>query len=94
MQTKNIVRIALVTAFILLIPMVAMLFTDELNWKPADFVVAGVLLFGTGLALEFIARKLTSPVRRIISGAVIVAMVLIVWAELAVGIVGTPFAGS
>ena len=94
MQTKNIVRIALVTAFILLIPIVAMLFTDEVNWKLADFVIAGSLLFGTGLALEFMARKLASPVKRIISATAIVAMVLIIWAELAVGIVGTPFAGS
>jgi len=94
MQTNNIIRTVLVTAFMLLIPLVAMLFTDDVNWKLVDFVVAGVLLFGTVIALELIARKLTSPVKRVISGVAIVAMVLIIWAELAVGIAGTPFAGS
>jgi hypothetical protein len=94
MQTKNIARIVLVTAFMLLIPLAAMQFTDDVNWKLADFVVAGVLLFGTGIALELSAKKLTSPVKRVISAVAIVAMVLIIWAELAVGIAGSPFAGS
>jgi hypothetical protein len=50
-------RVALVTAFVLLMPLVAMQFTDEVDWGVADFVAAGVLLGGTGLLLEQAARK-------------------------------------
>jgi hypothetical protein len=39
-QNKNIIRIALATAFILLIPLLAMQFTDEVNWDLADFIRA------------------------------------------------------
>lgn len=91
---NNIIRIALITAFILLIPLIAMQFTDEVNWNPGDFVVAGVLLFGAGLAYEFFARKGHSTSYKVMIGVVIAAILLLVWMELAVGIFGTPFAGS
>ena len=61
---------------------------------PGDFVVMGILLFGTGLAIEFAAKKLTNPVYRVAAIIVIVAALLLIWAELAVGLIGTPFAGS
>jgi hypothetical protein len=51
------VRIALVTACILLVPLVAMQITDEVDWGVADFVLAGVLLGGSGLLLELAVRK-------------------------------------
>jgi hypothetical protein len=54
---RSAVRVALVTAFVLLLPLVAMQFTDEVDWGLADFVFAGVLLGGTGLLLELAARK-------------------------------------
>jgi hypothetical protein len=94
MQIRFIVRIALGAAFILLIPLVAMWFNDGVIWNLGDFVIAGVLLFVTGLALGLIAKKLTNPVNRVMTGAAIVAVLLIIWAELAVGILGTPFSGS
>jgi hypothetical protein len=51
------VRVALATAFILLLPLVAMQVTDEVDWGLADFVLAGALLAGSGLLLELAARK-------------------------------------
>jgi hypothetical protein len=50
-------RVALATTCILLLPLVAMQFTDEVDWGVADFVFAGVLLGGSGLLLELAARK-------------------------------------
>jgi hypothetical protein len=71
-----------------------MLFTSEVNWSLFDFVVAGVLLYGTGLVLELILRKGRSTKQRIIAAVILFVVLFLVWAELAVGIFGTPFAGS
>jgi hypothetical protein len=50
-------RVVLATAFILLLPLVAMQLTDEVQWDLADFVVAGALLGGTGLLLHALAAS-------------------------------------
>ena len=87
-------RSALGTVLILLIPLVAMQFTDEVVWDLTDFAVAGVLLFITGLVLTFTTKRCKKPAHRIIATVVIVGILLLVWAELGVGIFGTPWAGS
>jgi hypothetical protein len=94
MQIKIIIRIVLITAFILSIPFVAMRFTDEVVWNRADFVIAGVLMFGSGLAFAIIVKMLANPKIRVISTVAILGVLILAWAELAVGIFGTPFAGS
>jgi len=81
-------------AVLLLIPYGAMRFTDEVNWTPIDFITAGVLLLGTGLACEFVLRIVKKAPYRIVICAAILFMLFIIWAELAVGIIGTRFAGS
>jgi hypothetical protein len=43
--------VAVVTGLILLIPLVAMQFTNEVNWSVTDFILMGSLLFGTGTLL-------------------------------------------
>ncbi len=93
LQNKKLIRIVLVTAFILLIPLVAMQFTDEVDWDLGDFVIIGALLIGTGLAYELIAKKLKNTKQRIVLGAVLLVALLLTWAELAVGVFGTPFGG-
>lgn len=87
--TKSILRIALVTAFILLIPLVAMQFTTEVNWTLSDFVVAGVLLFGAGLLFTLLARLGNNRPYRLAVGVAVAAGFLLVWANLAVGLVGS-----
>ena len=93
-KNKRLIGIMFTVALLLLIPLIAMQFTNEVNWTPSDFLAMGALLLGTGLACELVMRKVTKTGYRIaICGAFVVALVLI-WAELAVGIFGTPFAGS
>lgn len=94
MQNKRLFIILTTATIILLIPLVAMQFTNEVDWKILDFVVMGVLLFGTGLLCELIMRKVKSNLHRTIVCGAIVLMFFLVWAELAVGIFGSPFAGS
>lgn len=45
MKNKRLL-IVLVTATLLLIPLIAMQFTEEVNWNFAYFIVAGALLMG------------------------------------------------
>ncbi|MNY04833.1 hypothetical protein D3C86_1375320 [compost metagenome] len=91
---RSIIRIILLTACILLVPLVAMQFSDEVNWSPGDFIIAGALLVGTGLIFEFVVRKITNPRRRLIIGSILVLAFLLIWADLAVGIFGLPWSGS
>ena len=94
MENKGLKIILSVVAMLLLIPLIAMQFTDEVNWTLFDFVIAAVLLFSTGLAIDFVLRKVKNAKYRIALSLSILLMLLLIWAELAVGIFGTPFAGS
>ena len=94
MQNKRLSIILLTSAILLLIPFIAMQFTDEVNWTLSDFVVAGVLLFGTGLMCELVLRKVRKVELQIAICAAILIGLLLIWAELAVGIFGTPFSGQ
>ena len=81
---KNILKIALITVGLLLIPLIAMQFTSEVNWTLSDFVIMGVLLFVTGLLIDFAVRKMGKY--RTWGVIVIVGLFLWLWAELAVGV--------
>jgi len=81
-------------SILLLIPLIAMQFTNEVSWTIADFVVMGFLLLGTGLIIELILKKVKKPAFRIVFGITAVLSFLLVWAELAVGIFDSPIAGS
>ena len=91
---KQFLRVLLGTAAILLVPLVAMQFTGEVDWTRSDFVIAAVLLAGTGMLFELAAAKLRSRRARVIALGVIGLGFVFVWAELAVGLVGSPLAGS
>ena len=90
---NHFARILLATTLVLLVPFVAMQFSGDVNWDLRDFVTIGVLLVTAGLIYEFMTTKLNKKYRPAVAIGVI-AVVLLIWAELAVGIFGTPFAGS
>jgi len=79
---------------LLCIPLIAMQFTTEVNWGIMDFLVAGILLFGVGLLFDFMLRKTNQAPYRVLYIIAISLLFLLIWAELAVGILGTPFAGN
>ncbi len=93
-QNKRLIIILLSAPILLLIPFIAMQLTDQVNWSPFDFLVMGILLLSTGLICELVFRKAKKIEHRIILGVAILATFFLIWAELAVGIFGTPFAGS
>ena len=85
----------LLTIFILLlIPLVSMQFTPAVNWSVSDFIVMGILLLGTAFCLEVVLRTVSKKDIRIALVALILVLFLLIWAELAVGVFGTPFAGT
>ncbi len=94
MKNKRLIIILAAMSVILLIPFIAMQITDEVNWTFSDFAIMGVLLYGTGLLCELVMRTVKSVPNRILICAAVVIAFLLIWAELAVGIFGTPFAGS
>ncbi|HEX2739651.1 MAG TPA: hypothetical protein VHM69_04335 [Rubrobacter sp.] len=80
---RSVVGVALATAFILLIPLLA-----APAWSLADFVTAGAVIFGTGLTYVLVARKAGNIAYRAAVGVALAAAFLLVWINLAVGIIG------
>jgi hypothetical protein len=54
---RSALRVALVVAFVLSLPLAAMQISNDVVWSLADFVLAGVLLTTIGVALELAVRK-------------------------------------
>lgn len=88
MQNKIFLWIGAVTGVILLLPLLA-----NLPWSGSDFVIMGILLFGMGFFFV-VAARITPRKYRLVIGIGIVLLFLLIWGELAVGLVGTPFAGN
>lgn len=76
-------------ALILLLPLVAMQFTDGVNWDVADFLIAGALLVGVGVPYELAVRKTGDTAYRAAVGVALAAAFLLVWVNGAVGIIGS-----
>jgi hypothetical protein len=83
---KSFVAVAGVTLLLLLLPLTAMQFTPEVRWDLEDFLLAGGLIFGAGAGMALVARYTKRTGLRVaIMGTIALALV-VVWAELAVGI--------
>lgn len=83
---NNILRFALITIGILLIPLVAMQFTDQVVWTLSDFVFAGCVLFGTGLIYEFGSRRIKKKSHKMFFGIALLLALIAFWIESATGI--------
>lgn len=79
----------LAAAALLLVPLVAMQFTAEVRWTASDFVFAGVLLFGSLGTFELLTRRSTRIAYHAGIGLTLLGIVLLVWINAAVGIVGS-----
>jgi hypothetical protein len=88
------IKILPIVGLLLLIPLRAMQLTDEVNWSFFDFIIMGALLTITGLLIGIILKKVNNSKNRLILIVTIVMIFFLIWAELAVGLFGTPFAGN
>jgi predicted membrane channel-forming protein YqfA (hemolysin III family) len=94
LHINRIQKILLGTIILLLIPFIAMQFTSEVKWTALDFIVAGILLLSVGFVIDFALRKFKTSKYRV---AIIIGIIMtffLIWLELAVGLFGSPLAGS
>lgn len=105
LEDKKIYRVALITALILMVPFLLMQFNvqiadpgnpglETVNWNVFDFVVMGFLIFATGIAYEILILKMNTRAQRWAVAILVAGAFFLIWAELAVGIFGSPIAGS
>ena len=76
-------------ALILLLPLFAMEFIDLVAWDVADFAIFGTMLVGTAGTYELAARMTDNNAYRAAVGVALAAAFILVWMNLAVGIIGT-----
>ncbi|MCE2612492.1 hypothetical protein LVD13_05860 [Flavobacteriaceae bacterium D16] len=88
LAVKRLLFWAFAVVLILMVPLVAMQFTVEVNWTMLDFVVMGTGLMSIGLVYELIVRKSNQKTYRIAFGVAIAAIFLLFWINGAVGIIG------
>ncbi len=88
LMQKNTLRIAIVVGCILLIPLWGNMYVDGWNWGPFDFVIAGAILFGTGLAFQLVASKGGTLAYRVAVGIALATALVLFWINAAVGIIG------
>lgn len=86
MPWASLRRVLLLTGLLLLVPWVAMAFTDEVRWGPGDFGVAALLLASAGGAVVLARHCLRRGWRRWLAIAGVLLAFALVWAELAVGV--------
>lgn len=79
---------------LLSIPLVAQGFTDEVDWQLPDFIIMGVLLFIFINLIWFLIDKVSHGKVHWLLVLATIILFLLVWAELGVGIFGTPWAGD
>ena len=74
-------------AGLILLPLVAMQFTNEVNWNAADFIAAIVMFGSVGLGLELAVRR-GNRAYTIAAALALLASFLSFWFSGAVGIIG------
>lgn len=94
MKKESMIRSVFAAELVLLVPLIAMQFSDEVDWGVADFIIVGILLAGVGVAYQLIITGMKNNSRQAAIGVVLALAMVLIWAELAVGVFGSPFAGS
>ena len=77
-----------IAALLWLLPLIAIQFTDEVAWDETDFIVFGAMLAGACGAWELAARMTGNTAYRAAVGVAVAAAFILVWMNLAVGIIG------
>ena len=79
---------------LLLLPLLGMFVSNEVNWSFFDFIVMGILILSFSFGIKQVLKTTKNTKYRILIIGLISILFLLIWAELAVGIFDSPFAGS
>ncbi|CAI8932953.1 hypothetical protein [Chryseobacterium sp. IT-36CA2] len=93
-QKQKTIAIYVLPLALLSIPLLGNLFSKEVNWSASDFLIAGILLFATTFFINLVRSKIKKQSQKVMICIFIMLALVLIWLELAVGIFGSPFAGS
>ena len=79
---KSIIRVALVTAGIVLIPFFGNVYVDGWSWHWYTFVLAGALIFGAGLTYESVAKRMNNGAYKFAVGLAVGTTLVFSWANM------------
>ena len=79
---------------LLLIPFIGMQYSNEVKWSLNDFIIMGVILLSFGIIINKIIYHVGAFKKRVILISTLMILFFLLWAELAVGLFNSPFAGS
>jgi pilus assembly protein TadC len=85
-STKYVLGYLVFVGFVLLVPLIGMQFTPQVNWTAFDFAVAAIMLLGAGLLYWLFSLVIRSRAQRIVLGLIAATILAAIWVELAVGI--------
>lgn len=86
---RSIAKLATATGLLLLIPLIAMQFTNEVDWTLSDFILMGFLLFIPALAYTLITRNSGEVVYKVALAFALFTGFFLIWSNLAVGLIGS-----
>lgn len=82
-ENKIFLRPLLITFILLLIPILGSMFVQGWNWGPLDFITMVVLIFGTGLLVEFANKKIKNRNYKFAAIGGIIIVLIAIWVEFA-----------
>ncbi|HET8865568.1 MAG TPA: hypothetical protein VFM80_07705 [Gracilimonas sp.] len=80
---------AIATAALLMIPLIAMQFSNDVVWTLSDFIFAGIMIFGTGFTYKLVTGKSGNVAYRVAVGFALFTGFFLIWSNLAVGLIGS-----
>ncbi len=82
----------LVTLVGLVVPIIASQVVAGFDWRRSDYVLAGLILFSASSAVKAFFTVSSKAVR--LFAAILVVLLALLYIEMAVGLFGSPLAGS
>lgn len=87
--SHSLLKLVVGIGLLLIIPLIGMQFSEEVNWTGSDFIIMGGLLFLTGLSFILITHNAKSTAYKIAIGFGLFTGLFLIWVNGAVGIIGS-----
>lgn len=93
MNLRSVIR-CFYPLLLLVIPLILNLFPTEFQWSLFDFLVMASVLIFVGCTIEIIRYNFKNKRTSLALILLILLFFVFLWAELAVGIINSPFSGN